>query len=86
MDRRLESPIARLFRFDGHFNAVTTPIDARLSNGLCFSPAGERIYISRTFEREILVSEVDAGRVLAYRVEHADILPTAFVPAGASNH
>lgn len=59
MDRRLAEPIGRLFRIDAKFNATATPIDARLSNGLCFSPAGDRLYLSKTFEREIHVFDVD---------------------------
>ena len=59
MDRRLERPIGRLFRFDSNLNAVTTGVGTRLSNGLCFSPAGDRMYVSKTFEREILAYDVD---------------------------
>ena len=59
MDRRLEQPIGRLFRFDGKLNCTVSPTGARLSNGLCFSPAGDRVYVSRTFERDIRASAVD---------------------------
>ena len=74
MDRRLAEPIGRLFRIDAAFNATATPIDARLSNGLCFSPAGDRLYLSKTIEREIHAFDVDsatgalsgARRIVAY--------------------
>ena len=61
MDRRLADPVGRLFRIDAAFNAMSTPIDAILSNGLCFSPAGDRLYLSKTIEREIHVFDVDSA-------------------------
>ena len=71
MDRKLEQPLGRLFRIAAGLNATVTPIAARLSNGLCFSPDGSRLYLSKTFEREIHGFAVDprtgalsAGRVL----------------------
>jgi sugar lactone lactonase YvrE len=63
MDRKLQQPLGRLFRFGagggGGLHVTVTPIGARLSNGLCFSPDGRRIYLSKTFEREIRSFEVD---------------------------
>ena len=59
MDRKLEQPLGRLYRFGVNLDAVATPIDARLSNGLCFSPDGSRLYLSKTFEREIHCFSVD---------------------------
>ena len=70
MDRRLAQPIARLFRIDAAFNATATPIDAILANGLCFSPAGDRLYLSKTIEREIHAFDVDphTGRLSGARL------------------
>lgn len=59
MDRKLATPLARLFRIGAGGNANATPVGARLSNGLAFSPDGRRLYLSRTFEREICSFEVD---------------------------
>lgn len=71
MDRKLEEPLGRLFRIGAGLEAAVTAIDARLSNGLCFSPDGSCLYLSKTFEREIHGFAVDprtgalsAGRVL----------------------
>lgn len=60
MDRKLAQPLGRVFRFDAGLKATAHAIDARLGNGLCFSPAGERLYVSRTVERDLLVFDVDA--------------------------
>ena len=59
MDRRLERPIGRLFRFGPGLTASAVGIEARLSNGLCFTPDGRRMYLSKTFEREIHAFDVD---------------------------
>src|SRR5262245_14376005 len=59
MDRRLERPLGRLFRFGPGLEASAVGIEARLSNGLCFTPGGRRMYLSKTFEREIHAFDVD---------------------------
>lgn len=59
MDRKLAAPLARLFRIGAGGQVSATPVGARLSNGLAFSPDGRRLYLSKTFEREIRCFAVD---------------------------
>ena len=59
MDRKLAQPIGRLFRIGAGLDASVAPVGARLSNGLCLSPDGRHLYLSKTFEREIRRFELD---------------------------
>lgn len=52
-------PIAKLYRLTAPNRIETLATGIRLSNGVCFSPAGDRMYFSDTLTRKIQVFPYD---------------------------
>lgn len=89
MDRRLESGIGSLVHLDSSRQASVTSTQAILGNGVCFSPDGQSLYFSDTFERaiyryELKTSEGSSRRQLGRREIFARLDSDAGRPDGCT--
>jgi len=61
LDRRVESPIGSIVRFDTQFNGTAFPSQAIIGNGICFSNDDASLYFSDSRGRAIYRYPKDGG-------------------------